>query len=148
MLGIPFIFGRLLWGALPARWIATWRLLTILGVIMSIAAAALALAGTSMPEALLAVLSFVYGATANGWYGLYLAEVTRLAPAEHVARVTGAAIAFATAGVMAGPFLFGLVVAAAGYTLAFLLISLAAMLSVAVLLWPSSTPPSRSARSA
>lgn len=65
-------------------------------------------------------LCVVFGATAIGWNGVYIAEIARIAPAGNVALVTGASIAFTYVGVVVMPVLFWVIVAvSAGYTIAF-----------------------------
>ena len=50
---------------------------------------------------------FVFGATALGWNGVYLAEVARQAPAGMAGIATGGTLAITFFGVMLGPPLFG-----------------------------------------
>jgi MFS family permease len=57
----------------------------------------------------------VYGATAVGWNGVFLAEVARLAPEGRVAIVTGGTQFFTFAGVLLGPPVFGAIVSASGH---------------------------------
>jgi hypothetical protein len=56
----------------------------------------------------------LYGATAVGWNGVFLAEVARLAPEGRVAYLTGGTQFFTFAGVLIGPPLIGAIAAAAG----------------------------------
>ncbi len=66
----------------------------------------------------------LYGATAVGWNGVFLAEVARLAPEGRVAVVTGGTQFFTFAGVLIGPPVFGAIAAATGsYSTGFVLIA-------------------------
>jgi MFS family permease len=59
------------------------------------------------------------GAASAGWYGLFLAEVARQAPAERVGLATGGALFFVYAAIVVGPLLFaGVVAAGGGYVVA------------------------------
>ena len=62
----------------------------------------------------------LYGASASGWNGVYLAEVARRAPSGQAAQATSGTLACTFFGVLLGAPLFGLVVSSpGGYTLAF-----------------------------
>ena len=72
-----------------------------------------ALISSSWPAAAVFVVSFVYGATAVGWNGVYLSEVARIAPPGRAAAATGASLAMTYSGVMVLPTLFWAIVALA-----------------------------------
>jgi hypothetical protein len=55
----------------------------------------------------LMVVLFVFGATALGWNGVYLAEVARQAPPGMAGVATGGTLAITFFGVMLGPPMFG-----------------------------------------
>jgi hypothetical protein len=75
------------------------------------------------PYAAVLILCAVFGISAFGWNGIYIAEVARIAPAGNVALATGAAITFTFLGIVIVPFLFWLVITLAGsYAAAFILI--------------------------
>jgi hypothetical protein len=75
------------------RWIKPRMLLGLLGCAMSLAAFAVAALTSSWPLALVFAVSVVYGGTAVGWNGVYLAEVARIAPPGQAAAATGASLA-------------------------------------------------------
>lgn len=107
------VVGRVLWGWIADRGPGARRMLALLCVMM-IASALLAPwldPGTAPPLVLLALALF--GATAIGWNGIYLAAVARLVPAGQAAAATGGTLAFTYLGVVLGPPLFGLVAARA-----------------------------------
>jgi MFS family permease len=85
-------------------------------------AAALFTAG--WPLAAVVAVCALYGASAVGWNGVFLAEVARLAPEGRVAVVTGGTQFFTFAGVLIGPPVFGAIAAATGsYSAGFVLIA-------------------------
>ena len=49
-----------------------------------------------------------------GWYGVFLAEVARLAPAERIGLATGGALFFVYAAICVGPLVFTATVSIAG----------------------------------
>ena len=67
----------------------------------------------------------VYGATAIGWNGVFLATVARLVPPQQAATATSGSLFFTYFGVVVGPPLFGAVAAGAGRLgIGFLLLAL------------------------
>jgi hypothetical protein len=59
-------------------------------------------------------LSALFGASAVGWNGVYLAEVARRAPPGRVGAITGGTQVFTFIGALAAPPLFGFVVGLVG----------------------------------
>ena len=65
----------------------------------------------------------LFGATAVGWNGVYLAEVARIAPQGQVSQATGGCLFFTFLGVVVTPLLFNLVLQlGGGYALAYALL--------------------------
>jgi hypothetical protein len=81
---------------------------------MALCGAGAASFSASSPLWTVLAICLLYGATAVGWNGVFLAEVARLAPEGGVAIVTGGTQFFTFAGVFIGPPVFGAVAAAAG----------------------------------
>ncbi len=109
------VAGRVVWGAVADRWLAPTLVLALLGLVMAACGAAAALFSTDWPPAGILLVCVVYGATAVGWNGVFLAEVARLAPEGRVAIVTGGTQFFTFAGVLLGPPVFGAIVSASGH---------------------------------
>ena len=132
------IMGRIVWGYLSDHFISPLRMLALLSLVIAVAALAtssLMLLPTAPPGFLLAVLMFVFGATASGWNGVYLAEVARQAPPGAVSKATSGTLACTFLGVMVGAPLFGFLVSGhGGFPVAFGVQALLA-LGVAVLLF-------------
>jgi len=117
---IAGIVGRIVWGVVADRLIKPRTLLGLLGCAMSLAAFAVAAITSSWPLALVFAVSVVYGGTAVGWNGVYLAEVARIAPPGQAAAATGASLAMTYFGVVALPLMFWAIVHFTGsYAVAF-----------------------------
>ena len=120
---IAGIAGRLLWGIAADRWQRPRFTLGILGAGMSAGAFATAMISPAWPIAAVMLISMVYGATAVGWNGVYLAEVAHVAPPGRAAAATGASLAMTYSGVVVLPSLFwGIVAIGGSYRAAFIAI--------------------------
>jgi MFS family permease len=132
---VAAIGGRILWGWVADRFMATRQLLGVLGLVMAASAAALSLVTPGWPVAAIAAVTVVLGASGLGWNGIYLAEVATLAPPGKAGMVTGGALSLTFLGIVIGPALFSAVVGASGsYRLAFLAASCCAVVA-AVAVW-------------
>jgi nitrate/nitrite transporter NarK len=100
------VVGRVLWGLVADHLLSRRATLGLLGVGMGITAFCALGAGTSWPLWALFVFAVALGVTAVGWNGVFLAELTRLAPPGRVADVTGGSSAFTFLGVVVTPPLF------------------------------------------
>jgi len=129
------IGGRILWGWVADRFVATRQLLGALGVVMAASAAALSLVTPAWPLAAIGAVTATLGASGLGWNGIYLAEVATLAPTGRAGMVTGGALSLTFLGIVIGPALFSAVVGASGsYRLAFLAAACCAAIA-AVAVW-------------
>jgi MFS family permease len=106
--------GRVLWGVVADHWIKPRSVLAGLGLVMVVCGGALASFSSAWPPGAVLAVCALYGATAVGWNGVFLAEVARLAPEGRVAYLTGGTQFFTFAGVLIGPPLIGAIAAAAG----------------------------------
>ncbi len=100
--------GRIGWGYVADRWLGAGRTLLLLAALMVLSALATALLRSDTPQAGLVLILVVFGASAIGWNGVYLAEVARRAPAGQASLATGGTLAFTFSGVVVGPPVFGL----------------------------------------
>lgn len=130
------IAGRLLWGVVAERIISAQRLLAVLGFVMAAAAFSIGQADAGWPLALVASVAAVFGASAVGWNGLYLADIVRVTSAAESARATGAVLFFTFGGMMAGPAVFAAIAAVSGYATAFAAIGVTVLVPAFVLLMP------------
>ena len=108
------IVGRVAWGAVADRWLSPRRMLGVLGVMMALSGAGVAGFSADWPLPAVILMSALFGASAVGWNGVYLAEVARLAPPDQVGAITGGTQFFTFIGALAAPPLFGLIVGLAG----------------------------------
>lgn len=99
--------GRVFWGYAADRWLGARRMLVVLGALMATASLLTALLSPAMPTWLVWFILAVFGASAIGWNGVYLAEVARQAPKGQASLATGGTLAFTFLGVVLGPPLFG-----------------------------------------
>ncbi len=117
------VVGRITWGYLSDKLVHPLHMLAILAVVISFSAfgtASLVHLPHALPALGLIALMVLYGASASGWNGVYLAEVARRAPPGAAAQATSGTLACTFLGVLVGAPLFGLVVSTAGgYTMAF-----------------------------
>ncbi len=117
--------GRIAWGIFADNWMAPRTVLGALGASMAVSAFVMAAVTPSWPYALLLVVSAVFGASAIGWNGVYLAEVVRNAPQGTAGSATGASLAMTYAGVVFLPTIFWLIVHVSGsYPAAFVAVGL------------------------
>lgn len=125
--------GRLFWGWAASRYDAAAGMLRGLGIAMSACAVVLGAAGATLPPSLLLALAVVFGLTANGWNGIYLAEIVRLAPPSQSGAATGAVMIVMTAGLIGGPLLFAGLAALTSFSTAFITLALLSACGVLLL---------------
>lgn len=101
--------GRIVWGVLADRYVRPRLLLGLLGVGMAIGSLVMAAVSSSWSTAAVIASVILFGATAIGWNGVYLAEAARLAPQGQVGAATGGALCFTFLGVVLGPPMFAAV---------------------------------------
>lgn len=99
--------GRVFWGYVADRFLGARRMLAALGALMALCCVATALLNPAMPTLLVWGILALFGASAIGWNGVYLAEVARQAPKGQASVATGGTLAFTFLGVVLGPPLFG-----------------------------------------
>jgi MFS family permease len=125
---IASVTGRVLWGILADRAATRRTVLGLLGLGMGVSALVALVAGPHWPLWALLVYASVFGATAVGWNGVYVAEVARLAPEGRASAITGGALFFTYLGVVITPPVFNLALGLAGsYSIAYSLFSLPAL---------------------
>jgi MFS family permease len=140
------IVGRIAWGALADRAARPAAVLGFVGLAMALASGAMALSSAEWPRALMIVLCAVFGGTAIGWNGVYLAEVAREAPPGKAVEATGGALFFTFFGVLITPPLFAAIVESGGsYAGAFAFVAAPPLLCG---LWLVARAPHRTARRA
>lgn len=138
---VASVAGRIGWGLLADRALGRRAVLGILGIGMGLAALAALAASPAWPGWLLLAYAAVFGATAVGWNGVFLAEVARIAPEGRTSEATGGCLFFTYLGVVLTPLLFNGVLALAGsYAIAFAVLAVPAL---AVGAWMLARIPAR-----
>ncbi len=108
------VIGRILWGYLADNFFSTWSMLLVLAAGMLLSAVGVFYIDADSSQWWIIFVFAVFGATAIGWNGVYLAEVARRAPEGKSGSVTGGTLAVTYLGVVLGPPAIGLVSQAAG----------------------------------
>jgi hypothetical protein len=88
--------------------------LAVLGLISALCALLAAAFTPDWPVAGVIAVGMLFGASAVGWNGVFLAEVARVAPAGHVTSATGGTQFFTFTGALSSPPLFAAAVWATG----------------------------------
>jgi MFS family permease len=105
---IAGVLGRLFWGWTADRIGKGMLTLGIIGAVILVSALLTGLLGPAWPVWLVYTILIVFGVSAIGWNGVFLAEVVRGQPIGEVSRMTGGALFFTFMGVMFGPSIFTL----------------------------------------
>jgi MFS family permease len=131
------VVGRVLWGYVSDRWLGARRMLATLAALVSVCALLTAALQASMPALAVLVVLALFGASAIGWNGVYLAEVAREAPAGQASLATGGTLAITFLGVVMGPPAFGALAGVTGsYRVGFVAVAAAVILCLVALLRP------------
>ena len=129
------VTARVILGFIAGRMISTPILLALLGVTMAFGTAALTLFTPHWPIWAIYAVVIALGASGNGWVGLFLSEVARLAPDGEIATATGGVQVFMYSGIGGGPALFlAILTVSGGYQAPFLFFAIAAFLASGLLL--------------
>jgi predicted MFS family arabinose efflux permease len=114
------VFGRLGWGVFADRCGNPQKTLIIAQVLSIIAALVTTILVPGMPLMLVFTILFMFGVSAVGWNGVFMAEVARLAPRDRIGSATGGVLVPVFIGVIIGPMLFtGIHQLIGQYTLSF-----------------------------
>jgi len=99
---------RLAWGAVSDRLFGGRRRpCLIINASIGAAACLVFALGLPLPGAIAALVTFVLGAGAFGWTGLYLALAAEVGGRRYAGLLTGVAVTCAWSGILVGPALFG-----------------------------------------
>lgn len=128
--------GRIIWGYISDRWLGPAKMLIGLVFMLMVGAVGTSLLTADTSPWVLYPILIIFGASAIGWNGVYLAEIARQAPPGQAGVATGGTLCITFLGVMMGPPFFGMIAGifkSYGTSYAFLIIPAALML---VLLLP------------
>lgn len=119
------VAGRLLWGWLADGRVEPRRLLGLLALVIAGCAIAFYALSPDWPIGLVVAVSMLFGGTAIGWNGVFLAEIARVAPPGMAGAATGASLFMTYFGVVVGPPVFAAIVGLTGsYATGFLIFGL------------------------
>ncbi len=136
------LLGRVGWGLVVERIGRVPYVLGALGLAMAACAALAASFTPAWPFPLLLAVSFVFGLTASGWNGVFLAEAARLSPAGMVGEITGALSVLIFVALVLGPLTFAMIVASGlGYGGGYLVLSAIALAGAAAILRGAAAAP-------
>jgi MFS family permease len=107
------LVGRPLWGWVAGRLGRIQPLLLALGAVMAGCAAAVGAGISAWP------LLVLYGLSASGWNGIFLAEVARQVPPAEAGTATAAVMVVMVLGLVAGPLVFSALGTATSFGTAF-----------------------------
>ena len=129
------VAGRVFWGWLADVVRSCYTSLSILSVVMLVMSLACFALTPEWPIVVACALFFVFGSTASGWNGAFLAEVARLTPRQSVSQATGGSLFFVNVGKMLGPIaVANMFVLTGSYVTAFGLLAFTAAAALAFLL--------------
>jgi MFS family permease len=135
------IGARIFWGWLASRYATPRFALALFGIAMAVACAVCGLITRDWSVVAVTAVAVAYSATAISFHGVMIAEIARISPPGQVGAVTGGVLAFANAGMLAYPALFGLLLAVSGgYELGFALLAVPALVVGFALLRPAVAP--------
>jgi MFS family permease len=121
------LVGRLLWGWVASRVLPSMSLLRALGCVMIVCALTLGTLGATMSMAALLPLAALFGLSASGWNGVFLAEVAERSPPGEIGTTTGAVMVLMMTGLVAGPLLFSTIASLSSLGGAYAAVSLIAL---------------------
>ncbi|WP_375309859.1 MFS transporter [Bradyrhizobium sp. A5] len=129
------LVGRLGWGYVAMRLDASRMVLVVIGLGMAFCAALLGLDGASLGRTEQFAVAALFGLTASGWNGVFIAEIARLAPQDRIGETTGAVLTASYAGLLAAPALVSVLDGVAGLGAAFFALACLALCGTLALIW-------------
>ena len=124
------VLSRPVWGIVADRFHASRQILAMLGIVMGACGIAAAMFAPDTRIGWIIAVCAVYGASAIGWNGVYLAEIARLAPHGKVGLLTGGSMLFTFTGAVSGPPIFGAILGVTGsYAIAFAVFAIPPLLA-------------------
>ncbi len=132
---IAGVVGRLGWGIIADRNGDARKTLLIAQSLSIVAAVATAFLSDGMPLMVVFGILFLFGMSAVGWNGVFMAEIGRLAPEGKIGSATGGVLVPTFIGVMMGPLVFsGIHEVTATYTMSFAVLALVTLMGIVPIL--------------
>ncbi len=123
------VFARVFWGWVADRFLSPRKVMVILGVTMATCAVLTGILTATWSYGFIMLLMTIFGASAIGWNGVYMAEVARVSPPGMIASTTGASLFFTYLGGIVCPSGFAFVIMATkSYQYGFIIFGLLALL--------------------
>ncbi|MFK4508371.1 MFS transporter [Bradyrhizobium daqingense] len=129
------LVGRLGWGYVAMQLDASRMVLVVIGLGMAFCAALLGLDGASLGRTGQLAIAALFGLTASGWNGVFVAEIARLAPQDRIGETTGAVLTASYAGLLAAPALLSILDRVASLGAAFSALACLALCGTSALIW-------------
>ena len=128
---IAGVAGRLGWGVIADHNGDGRKTLLFAQSLSVVAAVATAFLSDSMPLVAVFGILFLFGMSAVGWNGVFMAEIGRLAPEGKISSATGGVLVPTFIGVMMGPLVFSAIhEVTATYTMSFAILTLVTMMGM------------------
>jgi MFS family permease len=122
------VFARVFWGWVADRFLSPRKVMVILGVTMAVCAVLTGILTATWSYGFIMLLMTIFGASAIGWNGVYMAEVARVSPPGMIASTTGASLFFTYLGGIVCPSGFAFVIMATkSYQYGFIIFGLLAL---------------------
>lgn len=122
------VFARVFWGWVADRFLSPRKVMVILGVTMAACAVLTGILTATWSYGFIMLLMTIFGASAIGWNGVYMAEVARVSPPGMIASTTGASLFFTYLGGIVCPSGFAFVIMATkSYQYGFIIFGLLAL---------------------
>ena len=132
---IAGVAGRLGWGVIADRNGDGRKTLLFAQSLSVVAAVATAFLSDSMPLVAVFGILFLFGMSAVGWNGVFMAEIGRLAPEGKIGSATGGVLVPTFIGVMMGALVFSAIhEVTATYTMSFAILALVTMMGMVPIL--------------
>ena len=106
--------GRLFWGFISDTLLSPRSVLGFLGLVMSVSAFLTSTISESWSLFFIYLLAVVFGSSAVGWNGVYLAEVANIVESDKVGKATGGSLTVTYSGVVLFPIIFWIIYAVTG----------------------------------
>jgi MFS family permease len=129
------VSGRLIWGGVADHLRDGNRVLMMTGAVAAAAGLMTMFLGTDAARPVVYGALILFGASAIGWNGVFMAEVARLAPADRIGSATGGVMVTTYAGVLVGPVSFAGAFALTGhYTITFGFCAAASLIGISAVI--------------
>ena len=114
------MFGRILFGLIAGRYFTPLTVLTGLSILAATASILTSILSGTWPIGLIFLIGIIFGASAAGWNGIFLAEAARQSPSGQISRVTAGSTFFIFGGCVFGPAGFAIIIEKSSFSAAYI----------------------------